>query len=650
MEQGVMVRGISSAEASKFETLFRLLDSEGTGTINEKELADLMPRMGVFLSESELHLLFQSVDIDGSGGIDFPEFLQLMSRHREANQLTLLEGGRTVFKELQTASKTKFVLRPDDPVNWACDLIVMGAVVFYIGMVIYEDVKQADILQAVPMKVFWAAVMALDLFRGAVTSHPPEDSDTLPVDNLNFAMKGYLHSNKFLLDFIAAFPLDCIFMATGQPRPMRAAQHLRLMKAFCVRHLFKLSARDILSPAYTRFHFSIVPLIRIVFWAMIVVHLLSVTWILISPGLDVPYIEAVYFVVYTLTTTGYGDITVETDIQRCFAVFLFCCASVVTGLVVGKLVQFSQQADLQTDSDKRMLETLAALNHLTIPQDFKEEVLAFQLHRLKHSNSLFNDAVSGLPQVMQDRMALYARMKIVRQVPIFSKAPEICVAKLAQSLINVVVPPEEYIVIAGEEGEEMFFLFHGMCGVWLPVSGSGKWIATIKRGGVFGEVALLEETRRSASIKSLTYCQLFRLDKAAFLNIVDNFPALLESIQSVSVVLQYTKPQTTPPEVPTPKNRMTQSDLQKDISKYISEKFSDHDGRARKRKSIVIAQNSGELCSIQDRVQALNQRIESALSEAAKNLVVEDNPSRTGSCKALPTMKISSILHLNPKK
>eukprot|EP00659_Diplonema_papillatum_P013543 gene13543-20860_t len=105
---GVMVRGISESEAAKYETLFKLLDREGQGVIYEEELAELMPRMGVFLSEDELHKLFSSVDIDGSGGIDFHEFLTLMSRHREANQLALLDGGaKTTYKHLQHASKMK---------------------------------------------------------------------------------------------------------------------------------------------------------------------------------------------------------------------------------------------------------------------------------------------------------------------------------------------------------------------------------------------------------------------------------------------------------------------------------------------------------------------------------------------------------------
>ena len=499
------VRGITPAEAAKFESLFMLLDAEGSGGINEEELADLMPRMGVFLSEEELHQYFASVDSDGSGEIDFQEFLQLMAAHREGNQLSLLKGTSS-YEQLLATTRMKNVITSDAVCSYVFDVIVLVTSLFWFGIVTFENVRHNN-EQYDYAKPVAAVIYLLDVIRGFGTSRSLTDS--IPVDDLGHTFRTYTRTKRFGCDLVAALPFDLVFMWIGMRVAMRVAQHLRLAKLFVTPSLFQLSPSETISPRYARFHYVFVPVLYLFFSAGTMVHMLAVGWLFLV-GDRSTYIEAVYFVTYTLTSTGQGDIEVRGTTEQLFAVIMFICTSLATGLVVGKLVQFSQQADLETDANRQMLETLAALNHLTIPQDFKEEVLAFQLHRLRHSNSLFNEAISGLPQVMQERMALYARMKIVRQVPIFAEAQEICVAKLAQSLVNVFVPPEEYIVIAGEEGEEMFFLFHGMCGVTLP---DGKWAATIKRGGVFGEVALLQETRRSASIKSLTYCQLFRLDK-----------------------------------------------------------------------------------------------------------------------------------------
>eukprot|EP00754_Rhynchopus_humris_P004172 Rhum_TRINITY_DN12138_c0_g1::Rhum_TRINITY_DN12138_c0_g1_i1::g.49615::m.49615 len=411
---GVQINGITPSEAAKFESLFKLVDSDGTGGINEAELADLMPRMGVFLSEDEMHTLFCSVDSDGSGEIDFQEFLQLIARNREGNQLALLEGGRECFQRLKAAAKLKNVIGSDETISWVLDVATLAVILFWVIVISYEDVRQ----RAVPFyplywKVLASVIQLLDVARGLLTS--VTQHDTLPVDDRTVVRRSYLRSRRFVIDAVAAIPADIVLFALGFDLAGRICQHLRILKLFVIPTLFNMSPRDTLAPRYAHFYFVFVPLCKICFWACFCVHLLTMLALIYSPG-DIHYLDSMYFIVYTLTTTGYGDMKelVDTQIQRCFAIGLFCCASVVTGLVVGKLVQFSQQADLQTDANKRMLETLAALNYLTIPSDFKEEVLAFQLHRLKHSNSLFNEAISGLPDVMQDRMALYARMKIVR--------------------------------------------------------------------------------------------------------------------------------------------------------------------------------------------------------------------------------------------
>eukprot|EP01063_Lacrimia_lanifica_P006259 TRINITY_DN13778_c0_g1_i1.p1 TRINITY_DN13778_c0_g1~~TRINITY_DN13778_c0_g1_i1.p1 ORF type:complete len:927 (+),score=243.92 TRINITY_DN13778_c0_g1_i1:271-3051(+) len=532
--EGVSVNGITAAEAAKYETLFNLLDDDGDGCIDEEKLADLMPRLGVFNSEDELHALFAAVDEDGSGAIDFIEFLQLMARYREENQLALLEGGRECFQRLKSASKFTNIARADDPINWFGDTVYLAMVFFHIAVVLYEDLLWKDIPHGPEyFKCFFAVLPLLDIWRGLFTARPPQRSDTLPVDNAKSTRSQYLHSRRFIYDIIGAVPADIIFMFLGMKIEMRIAQHLRLVKIVQIGTVYQRTPRDLISSRYARYLFSVVPLIRMSFWAMLSVHFLSVLWMVMS-GSD--YMTAMYFIVYTLTTTGFGDVKVISDGEKAFCCFLFCCASVVTGLVAGKLVRLNQQADLDYDVNRRMLETLAAIDHLNVPYDFKQEVLAFQLHRIKHSNSLFHEAISGLPELMQERMALYARMKVVRVVPIFQCAPEICVAKLAQSLVTVFVPPEEYIIIAGEEGEEMFFLFYGMCSV---SDVAGCHVATVKRGGVFGEIALLEEgSRRTCSVKTLTYCQLFRLDRLEFDKIVEAFPVLLESILTASESLR----------------------------------------------------------------------------------------------------------------
>eukprot|EP01062_Namystynia_karyoxenos_P020291 TRINITY_DN17697_c0_g1_i2.p1 TRINITY_DN17697_c0_g1~~TRINITY_DN17697_c0_g1_i2.p1 ORF type:complete len:1000 (+),score=291.23 TRINITY_DN17697_c0_g1_i2:200-3199(+) len=552
-EQLQTVRGVSTEEVHRFETLFKLFDEDGSGCISISELADLMPRLGIFLSEDELQVLFHAVDSDGSGDIDFNEFLALMVRQREANQLALLESGeRLSFSTLEEGqSVPQWKLWPDSVRTVAWEFMVLGALLFFLCVVLLEDVSSEP--PGVAARVPFAIVLLADVYmRAAVIAVVDGANDDCIEWSTPGILRRYLRSPWWVIDVAGALPLDLILMAADNRRSALWVSHLRLVKILRVPTFFPVKSRELMTPMYARVHFAVVPMFRMLFWALASIHVLAVAWMAVSPDPDPEqeddppkpdYLEACYFVLYTLTTVGYGDVSVGTPNQKAFALFLFLCSTCVTGLVVGKLVQWSQQADLNENTYRTMLETLAVLSHLRVPEDFKREILALQYHRLRTSFSLYETTIAGMPLAMRDRMMLYARMKIVRHVPIFSTQDDICLAKLAMALVNVMVPPEEFVIIAGEEGSEMFFLFHGMCDVYLA---NGQRVAVIRRGGIFGEIALLQATRRAASIRSLTYCQLFRLDKTAFDDITLAFHSLRQAIEDEMHRRSADKPKPTP--------------------------------------------------------------------------------------------------------
>ena len=71
--------------------------------------------------------------------------------------------------------------------------------------------------------------------------------------------------------------------------------------------------------------------------------------------------------------------------------------------------------------------------------------------------------------------------------------------------------PKELIVRKGEPGDSMFFIASGAVEVALPDSS-----IPLKRGDVFGEMALLTGGPRQADVRALTYCRLLVLRKADF--------------------------------------------------------------------------------------------------------------------------------------
>ena len=75
----------------------------------------------------------------------------------------------------------------------------------------------------------------------------------------------------------------------------------------------------------------------------------------------------------------------------------------------------------------------------------------------------------------------------------------------------------DLIVMQGEKANAMFFLLQGKAGAYFSdPDGSEIHLRTMDDGDHFGEIGLLENGIRTANVKALEPCTLFRLDTRSF--------------------------------------------------------------------------------------------------------------------------------------
>ncbi|KAJ3236456.1 anaphase-promoting complex subunit Hcn1 [Chytriomyces hyalinus] len=91
-------------------------------------------------------------------------------------------------------------------------------------------------------------------------------------------------------------------------------------------------------------------------------------------------------------------------------------------------------------------------------------------------------------------------------------------------------PAKTYIIREGEEGRHMYFLLTGT----LEVSVQGRPVATISEGSFFGEMALIAQIPRTASIMTKTPCCAYSLSASAFSSIIERFPQVSRRISIIS--------------------------------------------------------------------------------------------------------------------
>jgi MFS family permease len=106
-----------------------------------------------------------------------------------------------------------------------------------------------------------------------------------------------------------------------------------------------------------------------------------------------------------------------------------------------------------------------------------------------------------------------ALVALLETIPIFEPMPQAALEHLANELEPTRVAAGEAVFDQGDRGDTFYVIQEGT----VDVIQDGVVVATLGGGGYFGEIALLRDVPRTATVVSRTDAQLFRLDRAPFL-------------------------------------------------------------------------------------------------------------------------------------
>ncbi len=118
--------------------------------------------------------------------------------------------------------------------------------------------------------------------------------------------------------------------------------------------------------------------------------------------------------------------------------------------------------------------------------------------------------------------------KLVAGVPIFASLDALRIAEIAHLLRPTMVPPRHAIVRRGEPADSMYFIATGEVEVDVHSE-----VRTLDAGDFFGEIALLKESERTATVTTVTECRLLYLDRYDFRRLLRDHPDLEETITQV---------------------------------------------------------------------------------------------------------------------
>jgi MFS family permease len=121
------------------------------------------------------------------------------------------------------------------------------------------------------------------------------------------------------------------------------------------------------------------------------------------------------------------------------------------------------------------------------------------------------------------------RLKLLRANPIFAPLPALTLEQLADALHEVHAAAGDEVIRQGEPGDRFYLVKHGT----LDVSVDGRRVQALGPGDSFGEIALLRDVPRTATVKTETDAELYALERRDFLGAVTGFAPSLSAAEAV---------------------------------------------------------------------------------------------------------------------
>jgi hypothetical protein len=121
-------------------------------------------------------------------------------------------------------------------------------------------------------------------------------------------------------------------------------------------------------------------------------------------------------------------------------------------------------------------------------------------------------------------------MALLRSARLFAPLPTPMLERLARNLIPISVPSGTVVITQGEAGDRFYAIVRGA----VEVLEGGRPVTTLGPGGSFGEIALIRDVPRTATVVATTESKLLALDRDEFLRAITGHEAASDAAHGLA--------------------------------------------------------------------------------------------------------------------
>ena len=123
-------------------------------------------------------------------------------------------------------------------------------------------------------------------------------------------------------------------------------------------------------------------------------------------------------------------------------------------------------------------------------------------------------------------MNLNEEVELLKGVPIFSKIEQAKLKLLAFTSERMTFNAGQELFHQGDQGDAMYVILGGVADVLIDTPGGQITVAELKKNGFVGEIAILCDVPRTATIKAREQLVTLRISKDMFYRLIAEFPQM----------------------------------------------------------------------------------------------------------------------------
>jgi len=172
------------------------------------------------------------------------------------------------------------------------------------------------------------------------------------------------------------------------------------------------------------------------------------------------------------------------------------------------------------------------MNFRNLPSGLRRRLREYYKYKWNGKKAFDEQTIlSGLSQSLRTDINIFICRDLIYSVPFFHSSDPGFVRSVVSLLTPTFYLPTDLIIREGELAYEMFFIREGDVEVF---TGRGDVCTDLSKGSYFGEIALLLDCKRTASIRALTHAEIFCLERRNYKSLMAEYPDIQDAMNRIA--------------------------------------------------------------------------------------------------------------------